>query len=338
MYIPRYVIDTNVINAKGGVAGMNELERLHDLKAIELFCTSTSNVEFTPESVQEEKSHKYRRIGSAFGTMQFAPNSQVDATWGAAPRQSRLEEIHAVLFGTPYPENNKERQHIRSMRDALHLDQCWSNMVDVFITNDGRILKSRGTLLERGFDFQICKPEECVEYTRQCFSRWYGTFCDEQIKRAINDLSRPVIIGSNLIAQVSISIGQQSPVLEMQLGAKSLLVEAHFRDDNGARLLDVLPGENHVFHQQTVQVSGARVNCDVGIKLGTKFYDMCSITTSGEDQPVFWRSSDTVLLAAFVARSGHVVFYAGVFRDDHGKVRAKIDKEHLTLIGSSLRY
>ena len=335
MYIPRYVIDTMVINAKGGVAGMNELERLHDLKAIEIFCTSTSNVEFRPVPLQEEKSRKYRRIGSAFASVQFEQTGQADATWGAVSRQSRMEEIHSIVFGTRYTSNHKERTNLR---DVLHLDQCWSNMIDVFITEDKTILNSRKALFERGFDFRIYKPEECVEFTRQCFCRWYGTARDRDVTNAINDLSRPIILGSNLTAPVSISIGEERPILAVRLGKNSVLVEALFRDQRGARLLNVRPGQSYEFHQRTVQISGTRTNCDVGIKLGTKYYDMCSIGSRGEDQPAFWSSSDTVLLAAFVARSGHVVFYAGIFRDSHGEVRAIIHKEHLKLIGASLRY
>lgn len=109
------------------------------------------------------------------------------------------------------------------------------------------------------------------------------------------------------------------------------------RDAPGS-VLRVRPGEKHVFHQPTVQISGAKANCDVGIKLGTNFYDMCSISTRGKGQPAFWSSSDSVVLAAFVARSGHVVFYAGIFRDSHGEVRAIINKDHLTLVGSALRH
>ncbi len=81
---------------------MNELERLHDLKVIELLCTSTMNVDLRGTHFQE-KAKKYRRIGSA-GTFQFAQNGEADATWGAPPRNTRIEEIHNIVFGAPYPK------------------------------------------------------------------------------------------------------------------------------------------------------------------------------------------------------------------------------------------
>ncbi len=338
MYIPRYVIDTNVINARGGVPGMDELERLHDLRAIEILCTSTANVEITPGYRQEEKARKYRRIGSAHGLVNFAPNGGPDATWGAATRQSRIEEIHFTVFGTRYPKNNEEKYNIRSMRDALHLDQCWSNMVDAFITNDNAILKARPTLRELGFDFQIFEPEECVEFTRQCLRSWYGTVDDGEIEKAIKDLSRPIIIGSNKAAELSISIGEERPALGLQLGTNYVQAEAHFRDASGAPLLTILPNRDVEFHQRTVQIAGARNDRDVGLKLGNRFYDRCSIGSTAEDRTPFWNPLDEVLLAAFVARSGHIVFYAGIFRDLKGNVRATITKECLELVGASLSF
>ena len=315
---------------------MDELERLHDLRIIEILCTSTSNVEFRPVPLQDEKSKKYRRIGSAHGSVNFVQNGGPDATWGAATRQSRMEEIHFIVFGTRYPKNNKERHNIRSMRDALHLDQCWSNMVDGFITNDKTILKARPTLLERGFDFRIFAPEECVEFTRHCFINWYGTADDKVITRRFRDLSRPILIGSNSTAAISISIGEEKPLFALQMGLNFVQVEAYFRDESGAPLLTVLPNWENEFHQRTVQIGGARANGDVGIKLGKNYYSWCSIGSTAEDRPPFWNPLDEVLLAAFVARSGHVVFYAGNFRDSRGNIRATITKEALTLVGASL--
>jgi hypothetical protein len=336
MYIPRYVIDTNVINARGGVSGMDELERLHNLRVIEVLCTSTANVEITPGYMQEEKARKYRRIGSAYGTFNFAPNGGPDATWGAATRQSRIEEIHLAVFGTRYPNNNKEKHNIRSMRDALHLDQCWSNMVDVFITNDKTILRARPALRELGIDFRISNPEECVEFIRQCLRNWYGTVDDGEIEKAIRDLSRPIIIGSNKAAELSISIGEERPALGLQFGTSYVQVEAHFRDASGTPLLTILPNRDVQFHQRTVQIAGARNDRDVGLKLGNRFYDKCSIGSTAEDRPPFWSPLDEVLLAAFVARSGHIVFYAGILRDSKGNVRATITKECLELVDASL--
>ena len=286
--------------------------------------------------LQDEKSKKYRRIGSALGSVNFVQNGGPDATWGAPTRQSRLEEIHFIVFGTRYPKNNKEKRNITSMRDALHLDQCWSNMVDDFITKDKAILDARATLLERGFDFRIFEPEECIELTRQCLHTWYGTIDDREITKAIRDLSRPIIIGSNSTAALSISICEEMPVFALQLGTNCVQVEAHFRDAFGAPLLTILPNRGSEFHQRTVHISGARGDGDVGVKLGNNFFVMCSIGSTAEDQPPFWNPLDEVLLAAFVARSGHVVFYAGIFRDAKGDVRATITKETLNLVGASL--
>lgn len=334
MYIPRYVIDANQINTRRMIVGMNELERLHDLKVIELLCTSTMNVDLRGERFQE-KAKKYRRIGSA-GPYHFAKNGKADATWGAPPRDTRIYEIHNIVFETPIPKNNKDGAIIRSMRDALHLDQCWSNMIDVFITDEKKIIDSRETLYERGFDFQIFNADECVEYTHKCLQKWYGSTEDKYITKKIEDLSRPILIGSNSTAAISILIGDEEPLLTLQMGLNFVQVEAYIRDETGAPLLSVLPNRANEFYQPTVQVAGARAKGDVGIKLGKKYFDMCSIGSTAEDRPPRWNPADEVLLAAFVARSGHVVFYAGIIRDSKGKVRSTITKERLELIGASL--
>ena len=151
-------------------------------------------------------------------------------------------------------------------------------------------------------------------------------------------MSRPIIIGSNLTAPLSISIGEERPALGLfQIGTNYVQVEAHFRDASGAPLLTILPKDVE-FHQPTVQIAGARKDRDVGIKLGNRFYDRCSIGSTAEDRPPFWCPLDEVLLAAFVARSGHIVFYAGIFRDLKGNVRATITKECLELVGASLSF
>ncbi len=113
-------------------------------------------------------------------------------------------------------------------------------------------------------------------------------------------------------------------------------MEAYFRDESGAPLLTVLPNRENEFHQRIVQIGGARANGDVGIKLGKNYYVWYSIGSTAEDRPPFWNPLDEVLLAAFVARSGHVVFYAGIFRDSKGNVRSTITKESLELVGASL--
>jgi hypothetical protein len=336
MYIPRYVIDANQINTRRTIVGMNELERLHDLKVIELLCTSTMNIDLRGERFQE-KAKKYRRIGSA-GPYHFAKNGKADATWGAPPRDTRIYEIHNIVFGTPIPKNNKDGAIIRSMRDALHLDQCWSNMIDVFITDEKRIIESRKTLYERGFDFQILDADECMEFTHENLQRWYGSTEDQDITKRLKDLSRPILIGSNSTAAISISIGEEKPLFALQMGLNFIQVEAHFRDKSGAPLLSVLPNRANEYHQRTVQIGGARTNGDVGIKLGKNYYDRCSIGSTAENRPPFWNPLDEVLLAAFVARSGHVVFYAGIFRDSEGYVRSTITKESLELVGASLSF
>jgi hypothetical protein len=333
MYIPRYVFDANRINTRGYLQGMNELERLHDLKVIEFLCTSTMNVDLKGAQ-RQEKANQYRRIGSD-GVFYFTQDGGADATWGAPPRNTRIQEIHNIVFGTPYPKNNEDKFNIRSMRDSLHLDQCWSNMIDVFITDENRIIESRETLYEHGFDFQILRDDECVEYTHECLLQWYGSTEDQDLTKRIEDLSRPIIIGSCSAASISIWTEEEKPDLALRLGTNCVEVEAYFRDETGAPLLTIVPDTAAEFHQRTGHIQGSRGDGGL-VKLANKNYDIVSVGTRADDKHPFWNPLDEVLLAAFVARSGHIVFYSGCIRDSKGDVRATISKESLTLTGASL--
>lgn len=337
MYIPRYVIDANVINSRGGLEAMNELERLHRIRVIELLKTTTLDAEFRLAPPQQEKAENYRILGSA-GPAYFTGGRLPDAMWGAPPRASRFSEIHNVVFGRPFPANTVDDNNKRSIRDALHLDQCWSNMADAFITNDRAILNSRDELLALGFDFEIQNPEECLVSTRRALEGWYGSIDEPNLLRAIGDLSRPILIGSNSSGPLSISTDALGPLLALGLGEDHLTLEAHLRDEKGSPLVCCMPNKKTEFHERSIAIKSCVINAAPNIVLGCHPVEHFSVVRVAVDSPPGWQQSDKVLLAAFVARSGHFVFYHGEFRDADGRIVATISKQHLRLTGAKLEF
>ena len=112
---------------------MNELEQMHDACLIEIVCTSTITTDLHHYPAGETKVQKYDRI-HASGMFYLTETHVPDATPGPVLRKSRFFEIYTSIFGNPQPQQSASQ--LRSLRDALHIDQCWSNMVDYFVTEE----------------------------------------------------------------------------------------------------------------------------------------------------------------------------------------------------------
>ncbi len=135
MYIHRVAIDTNRLNARGSIPAMTELERLHDAHLIEIVCTST--VITDAKGAHRAKAAKYDLIYAdylGYLTSEAIPDVQP----GPALRTSRFFEIYESVFGNGRGPSFADH-HAQSIRDALHIDQCWQNMVDCFVTGDARV-------------------------------------------------------------------------------------------------------------------------------------------------------------------------------------------------------
>ena len=173
MYIHRVAIDTNCINAKQQLAAMNELERLHDIGLIEIVRTSTMSAELqTAIGLQRTKAARYDVIGSS-STWYLTGTPLVDAVPGTVLRGSKFQKIYESIFGAG-PDGKRRgpmlaERHTQSIRDALHVDQCWQNMVDYFVTNEIRLRNCKE------LDFAICNPEQCLDDIRAYFRTSLGT-------------------------------------------------------------------------------------------------------------------------------------------------------------------
>jgi hypothetical protein len=263
MYIHRVAIDANQANARGGLAAMTELERLHDACLIEIVCTSTIETDLRSEP-QREKVSKYDRI-HADGIYYLAGTPLADATPGPVLRKSRFLEIYKSVFG-----EFSQAAKLNSLRDALHLDQCWQNMVDYFVTDD-KALYNCGDI-----DFTVCDAENCLERLREHFQKTEGTAQIGDLSRKLAE-SGPVILGSNSSGAFECCLGgDEDPLLRVEIGSGELSVYCTIRNDLGNTLIKILPGKEFEFSE-----GNANVHLLAGpspLKLGTRQCKSFSIT------------------------------------------------------------
>jgi hypothetical protein len=170
MYIHRVAIDVNRVNARGQLPAMNELEQMHDACLIEIVCTSTMTTDLHGKGEwAERRKAKVSRYDPIYadGVFYLTEEHVPDGMPGPVLRKSRFFEIYASIFGNPQPQQSASQ--LRNLRDALHIDQCWSNMVDYFVTGEAAL---RGC---PNIDFVICDAPECVERLRGYFHDSMGT-------------------------------------------------------------------------------------------------------------------------------------------------------------------
>src|SRR6266542_5207325 len=98
MYIHRVVIDANRINAQGKIPAMTALEAMDAAGVVEIFQTSTMSVEMKPYVAGKQKSAKYTKIGGNELVYTTADSNVADTQLGACGRESRLDEIHRIIF------------------------------------------------------------------------------------------------------------------------------------------------------------------------------------------------------------------------------------------------
>lgn len=315
MYIHRVAIDTNRLNARGSVLAMTELERLHDAHMIEIVCTST--VITDAKGIHRAKSTKYDLIyGDYMGylTEQGIPDVQP----GPALRTSRFFEIYENVFGSGRgPEIGDH--HAQSIRDVLHIDQCWQNMVDYFITGDVRLQRCSCV------DFKIIDAEECLEEIHAFFQKIHGTADLHKLSQIVfNDA--PIILGSNTIGPFEArAAGDAEALLGVEIAAGEASVYGTIRDRHGHALLRFTPGADYEFSARNASVS--MIAGPSPLKFGNKHCKSFSVMCEGH-----------ALLAGRYIRPGRIVLFEALLRASDGREALVIHRDALELRGCSLSH
>jgi hypothetical protein len=310
MYIHRVAIDVNRVNARGKLSAMNNLEQMHDACLIEIVCTSTMATDLHHYPAGTAKVKKYDRI-HAEGIFYLTGTQLADATPGPVLRKSRFYEIYESVFGGSKPQQSELQ--LRSMRDALHIDQCWSNMVDYFVTEEKDLHRCQN------MDFVICDAPECVERLRTYFRKTLGTDDIVQLSKMLAEHG-PIILGSNCTGAFECRVpNDDDPLLRVEISPAEISVSCTIRDDQGRTLLRVLPAQEYEFAPRC----DASVDLLAGpfpIQLGKQHCKSFAIT-----------SDKCVFLAGRFVRPGRLVLFEASLRATDGTEALVIRRSGLGL-------
>lgn len=334
LYISRMVIDTNCINARDNLPAMNELGSFFGLCIIEILQTSTLTVEIESYSLGRKKAESY---GTVYGSNW--PGHTEKWSLGVG-RKSNFELIYTTLWGKMWKTGggSQEEIHKQSLRDAIHLDTCWINRADFFVTNEKVIIAKRDELYQQGFDVKIVTPEECIAYVRDSLKRDFGTDDVSTLSRRILE-ARPILLGSNDCRIAFIQDPKTHETLFRTHWIENQLhIEANLYDSAGAPFVRLRPKQDpEVLDPDTA----------VGLHdVGPRTFYMMNPETPNPPVEQYLRISSTptsqfvvekggeVFLSARIVPSGHVVF-EGKFFNSQGDLVAEIEKKSLKYLGSS---
>jgi len=318
VYIHRIAIDTNRLNARGSLPEMTELERLHSAGAIELVCTSTMITD--AKGPWATKAKQYDQIYS--DCMGYFTNLKLpDTQPGPVLRESRFFEIYKNVFGKQpelHVSGSQAKYSMTSIRDALHIDQCWQNMVDYFLTNES-CLQGCGIV-----DFKICDAAECLADLKGFFQGSVGTADVDKLSAKISALP-PVILGSNTVGAFEVAIpDDEGALLRVEIQGGVAVVYATVRDKGGAILVQITSDGDYVFSPK-----GGSVNLIAGpspMRLGPKHCKSFAVNAGGR-----------ALLAGRVVNPGRVVIFEALLRDRDGSDVLAIHRHLLEIGGCDFR-
>ncbi len=147
-------IDTNVINARGKDAAMNQLEQWYAEGKIGLFKTDVMDTELQDGYRKGlEKAVQYKED---LGVGVWGSSRWGHALWASEEDGNTLNELKVTLFGKKSDYTKQE------IRDAMALLTHSRNRRDFFVTNDAGILDKKEAL--RTFGISVGNPVDCVAW------------------------------------------------------------------------------------------------------------------------------------------------------------------------------
>jgi hypothetical protein len=318
MYPLRLVVDANCLNAKGRLPAMNELQRYHDIGAIELIVTSTLPAEVDRGSSQAAKAKTYQSIGGQMFSIQGVPGMQ--SMHGATLRPSRMQLLHTKLFGYGL----KGHTLTRAIRDCLHVDQAQMNAADVLVTNDKRLHRAQEILRSEDVLLFVTSPERALVMVKEHFRDSIGTDDLQSTKMHVESLG-PIILGSNSVGNCSLTTGaSEQTLLSFRIDNGLLQIAGNLRDENGEVAIVLRPGTSPEFplHKASLTQVGR------GPLLASR-EPFGSFVVNLGDRPI---------LAVRTSHTLRAVVFAMELRDETGRVVASVEREKLTLQGANLHF
>ena len=315
MYLLRLVVDTNCLNAKGRLGAMNDLQRYHDIGAVELIVTSTLSAEIDPDSLQADNARQYQRVG---GDVFFLDGGRANAVPGAPLRPSRFDQLRSGLFDA----HLKGRPLTRAIRDCLHLDQAQMNLADIFVTNDKKLHDASALLRSDGIALTVASPEKALQIVKEHIAKTVGTDDPHTVASHTSSLG-PVILGSTTIGSCAFCVGQEAHrLLTLKIANGRLELEGTLRDEAGAPAVILRPtAHTEVLHPRAaIRASGRGP-----LLVGREPYSAV-VVLIGECPVLAVRTTHTLRVVVFVMN----------LRDEFGRSVASIEREMLTVTGAGL--
>lgn len=318
MYPLRLVVDANCLNAKGRLPAMNELQRYHDIGAIELIVTSTLPAEVDRGSSQAAKARTYQSIGGQFFSIQGVSGMQ--SMRGATLRPSRMQLLHTKLFGY----NLKGHTLTRAIRDCLHVDQAQMNAAEILVTNDKRLHRAQDILKSEGVPLSVTSPERALVMVKEHLSASIGTDDLQKTKRHVENLG-PIVLGSSSVGNCSFTAGpSQETLLSLRIDKGLLQIAGTLRDENGEVAIVLRPGTSPEF--PIPKASLTQVGRGPLLVSSEPFG---SFVVELGDRPI---------LAVRMSHTLRAVVFAMELRDETGRIVASVERETLTLQGANLHF
>lgn len=331
LYIYRIVIDANVINARGKVPAMPELESFFDLGVIEILKTSALGIELQGYKPGKEKAKSYGTIYGDNWLGHVQPS-----VW--AGRKSNFKTIYETLWGKMWKKGgaSRDRIHHQSLRDAIHLDICWINQVDFFVTDEKAIIARREALYAQGFDVKIVRPLECLACIKDDFQQDFGTDNVTIISKRIQE-TRRILLGSNSCEVAFIQDLETGETLFRTHWIDGQLhIEANLYDSSGAAVAKLRPHQQPEILYPDVSLSsqdgGPRVFYIINPAIPCpKIEQYLRIGNDPSSQFVIVKRGE-IILSGHIVPTGHVLF-EGKFFNARGVVVAEIEKKSLKYYG-----
>lgn len=331
-YVNRIVVDANSINARGTIPAMTEIEGFFSLRIVELLQTGVLPVEFENFPQGLKKAGAYESLGSPH----FAGHSKKEFSIGVGRRASRFKEIYETLWGTYWKMGGKDGKeiHPQSLRDAIHLDVCWVNAVDIFITSDRGILDKREELVKIGFDVRLFTPDEALDYLRNSFRNCYQTDDPQALSLRLRS-SGPLLLGSNSCFGIEVLDSRTTEVLLATRWLNNELhIEANFYDEKGTLVARVKPEKVPEILHETASLATANTSLktySLNAGSGTPPRQYLNVGDCNTSNFVF--CSGNVALSGHLLPSGHLLIQGKLF-DSAGSKCLEIERNELRVFSA----
>ena len=159
---PRLSIDTNVINARGGLPWVNVLERWREEGKVEFLASTRLRIEAAKHPLPNAL-EKARGFRDSSEPLVWGQSFWGEAYWGSVyDQQPEFFEVASVLFpGVPHgtlPEGDAN--------DVMHLLSHAGARADIFVTDGKKDFISGGKreLLRKRFGIVVMTAEEAVPH------------------------------------------------------------------------------------------------------------------------------------------------------------------------------